>query len=66
MGLGAVPGQGGFCGGHEGPEGFKHRPGLGLEAALAEARSGAGTRYDGDVVAACERVFAQGFVFPEA
>ena len=43
-----------------------YRPGLGLEAALAEARSGAGTRYDGDVVAACERVFAQGFVFPEA
>ena len=46
-----------------------HRPyraALGLEAALAEVRGGAGTRYDGDVVAACERVFAQGFAFSEA
>ena len=46
-----------------------HRPyraSLGLEAALAEVRGGAGTRYDGDVVAACERVFAQGFAFSEA
>ena len=45
-----------------------HRPyraGLGLEAALAEVRSGSGVRYDADVVATCERVFAQGFTFSE-
>ena len=45
-----------------------HRPyraALGLEAALAEVRGGAGVRYDASAVAACERVFAQGFVFPE-
>jgi len=45
-----------------------HRPyraSLGLEAALAEVRGGAGGRYDAAAVAACERVFAQGFVFPE-
>ena len=45
-----------------------HRPyrsSLGLPAALAEVRGGAGTRYDGDVVAACEQVFAQGFAFTE-
>ena len=40
-----------------------YRPGLGLDAALAEARRGAGTLYDQDVVAACERVFAGGFSF---
>jgi hypothetical protein len=28
-------------------------------------RSGAGTRYDADAVAACERVFERGFVFTE-
>jgi PAS domain S-box-containing protein/putative nucleotidyltransferase with HDIG domain len=45
-----------------------HRPyraALGLEAALAEVRSGAGTRYEEAAVAACERVFARGFVFAE-
>jgi len=45
-----------------------HRPyraALGLEAALAEVRGGAGGRYDAAAVAACERVFAQGFVFSE-
>jgi PAS domain S-box-containing protein/putative nucleotidyltransferase with HDIG domain len=43
-----------------------HRPyrsALGIEAALAEVRSGAGTRYEEAAVAACERVFAQGFKF---
>jgi len=43
-----------------------HRPyraALGLEAALAEVRAGAGVRYDPDAVAACEQVFAQGFAF---
>jgi HD-GYP domain-containing protein (c-di-GMP phosphodiesterase class II) len=43
-----------------------HRPyraALGLEAALAEVRAGAGTRYDAETVAACERVFARGFAF---
>jgi len=45
-----------------------HRPyraALGMEAALEEVRSGVGRRYDSDVVAACERVFAEGFVFSE-
>ena len=42
-----------------------YRPALGLDAALAEVRSGAGTRYDADAVAACERVFERGFVFTE-
>jgi HD-GYP domain-containing protein (c-di-GMP phosphodiesterase class II) len=45
-----------------------HRPyraALGLEAALAEVRSGAGTRYEAAAAAACERVFAHGFVFTE-
>ncbi len=44
-----------------------HRPyraALGTEAALAEIRDGAGTRYDADVAAACERVMVeQGFTF---
>ena len=43
-----------------------HRPyraALGLEAALAEVRLGAGTRYEAAAVAACERVFEQGFNF---
>jgi len=43
-----------------------YRPSLGLEAALAEVHAGAGGRYDAGVVAACERVFAQGFAFKEA
>jgi PAS domain S-box-containing protein len=38
-----------------------YRPGLGLQAAMDEVRSGAGTRYDPDVVAACEKVIAAGF-----
>ena len=42
-----------------------YRPALGLEAALAEVRSGAGVRFDAAAVAACERVFARGFVFAE-
>ena len=40
-----------------------HRPyraALGREAALAEIRDGAGTRYDPDVAAACERVMVEG------
>ena len=40
-----------------------YRPALGLEAALEEVRSGAGTRFDAAAVAACEHVFAEGFVF---
>jgi putative two-component system response regulator len=43
-----------------------HRPyraALGVEAALAEIRRGAGTEYDADVVAVCEQVFLDGFVF---
>jgi putative nucleotidyltransferase with HDIG domain/PAS domain S-box-containing protein len=46
-----------------------HRPyraALGVEAAFEELRAGAGSRYDADAVAACEHVFAQGFVFEEA
>jgi PAS domain S-box-containing protein/putative nucleotidyltransferase with HDIG domain len=46
-----------------------HRPyraALGVEAALAEVHGGAGTRYEAAAVAACERVFARGFVFSEA
>jgi putative two-component system response regulator len=42
-----------------------HRPyraALGIEAALAEVHEGAGTRYDADVVTACERLFSRGFV----
>ena len=42
-----------------------YRPALGLEAALAEVRGG-GTRYDPAAVAACEGVFAEGFVFSES
>jgi len=41
-----------------------HRAALGTEAALAEIRDGAGTRYDADVAAACDRVMVeQGFRF---
>jgi PAS domain S-box-containing protein len=43
-----------------------HRPyraALGVDAALAEIRGGAGSIYDADVAAACERVFAAGFAF---
>jgi len=39
-----------------------YRPALGVEAALAELQAGAGTLYDADVVAACERVIATGMV----
>jgi putative nucleotidyltransferase with HDIG domain/PAS domain S-box-containing protein len=45
-----------------------HRPyraALGVEAALAEVRAGAGTRYEAAAVAACERVFERGFVFDD-
>ena len=46
-----------------------HRPyraALGVAAALEEVHAGAGTRYEAFAVAACERVFAQGFVFTES
>ena len=46
-----------------------HRPyraALGLDAALAEVRVGAGTRYDAEAAGACERVFAGGFAFSDA
>jgi PAS domain S-box-containing protein/putative nucleotidyltransferase with HDIG domain len=42
-----------------------YRPALGVEAALAEVRSGAGRLYDPDAVAACERLFAAGFAFSD-
>jgi PAS domain S-box-containing protein/putative nucleotidyltransferase with HDIG domain len=42
-----------------------YRPALGLEAAFAEVHAGAGTRFEAAVVAACERVFAEGFAFTE-
>jgi putative nucleotidyltransferase with HDIG domain len=41
-----------------------YRPSMGVPAALDEIRSGAGTRYDADVSAACLAVFEQrGFAF---
>jgi len=43
-----------------------HRPyraALGMSAALAEIREGAGSRYDAAVVAACEEAIAGGFTF---
>jgi len=43
-----------------------HRPyreALGVPAALAEVRAGAGTRYDAEAAAACEAVVAAGFTF---
>jgi putative nucleotidyltransferase with HDIG domain len=42
-----------------------YRPALGMEAALAEVRAGAGKVYDADVAAACERVIAAGFSLEE-
>ena len=45
-----------------------HRPyraALGMEAALAEIRRHAGVKFDADVVAACERVFAGDFEFAD-
>jgi len=42
-----------------------YRPALGMEAALAEVRAGAGTVYDADVAAACERVIAAGFALED-
>jgi putative nucleotidyltransferase with HDIG domain len=45
-----------------------HRPyraALGVEAALDEIRSGAGTRYEAAAVTACERAFEKGFVFDD-
>jgi putative nucleotidyltransferase with HDIG domain len=38
-----------------------YRPSLGIGAALDQVRDGAGSRYDADVVAVCERVVAGGF-----
>jgi HD-GYP domain-containing protein (c-di-GMP phosphodiesterase class II) len=40
-----------------------YREGLGLDGALAEIARGAGTLYDADVAAACQRVFHEGFTF---
>jgi len=42
-----------------------YRPALGVDAALAEIRDGAGRIYDADVAAACRRVFAGGFAFTD-
>ena len=45
-----------------------HRPyraARGIEAGLAEIRKGAGRIYDAEVVAACESVFANGFVLED-
>jgi HD-GYP domain-containing protein (c-di-GMP phosphodiesterase class II) len=42
-----------------------YRRPLGIEAALAEVREGAGIRYDPDAVAACLQVIAAGFQFPD-
>ena len=42
-----------------------YRPALGIESALGEIESGAGTRYDSRVVEACTRLFRNGgFVIP--
>ena len=44
-----------------------YRPGLGLDAALAQIRQEAGTKLDAQVVGACERVFRErGFSFAKA
>lgn len=41
-----------------------YRPALGMEVTLDEIRAGAGTRYDPDVAAACERLIVEdGFTF---
>lgn len=40
-----------------------YRPALGIEAALAEVQSGAGTRFDAEVVQSCVAVIADGFDF---
>ena len=40
-----------------------YRPSLGIAAALAEVRRGAGTLFDAGVVTACEEVCAAGFAF---
>jgi len=42
-----------------------YRPALGIESALAEVSSGAGTLYDAEAVAACDRVIAAGFEFKD-
>jgi len=36
-----------------------YRPGLGIEAALAEIKCGSGTAYDADVADACLRLFRE-------
>jgi len=44
-----------------------YRPGLGIEAALAEIERGAGSVYDAEVCRACLTVFRErGFAFSEA
>jgi len=53
------------CGGDVVEAMTQHRPyraGLGIDAALAEVTNGAGSRYDADVVAACLKVFEDGYV----
>jgi HD-GYP domain-containing protein (c-di-GMP phosphodiesterase class II) len=40
-----------------------YRPALGLEVALAEIERGSGAKYDSKVVAACVKVFEEGFNF---
>lgn len=42
-----------------------YRPARGLEAALDEVRSGAGTLFDAEVVKACLALFEAGFRFPD-
>ena len=42
-----------------------YRPGLGVDAALAEIEQGAGTLYDASAVAACLSLFRdKGYVIP--
>jgi len=43
-----------------------YRPGRGIEAALDEIRNGRGILYDAEAVAACIRVFEEGFEFRRA
>jgi putative nucleotidyltransferase with HDIG domain len=43
-----------------------YRPGLGIEAALEEIRSGEGLRYDPDATGAVLALFSEGFEFPPA
>jgi putative two-component system response regulator len=44
-----------------------YRPGLGVDAAMAEIEQGAGTLYDAGMVESCLRIFREsGFAFSEA